>query len=381
MYLTKTITKRSLYSISALMLLALTSSMLQSPQDIIIKGHFQQPVAAGEKVYLPLNLDGYGRNRAYLDSAVIENQSFEFKLDAEQAGEYELVNSIKQPFRLYLESGVSYVTIAPVFMESSVRGNTTDSLIREYIASSQKPSDILGNHRADIVAKEEKGIAPTEAMTQAFEAKHQQALAEAAAALDVLVSRKDFTTTWALLKGGYENYDSGKLAEVYSELPQPVKESRYGRGYKALVDKLSAQAIGAIAPDFEQNGVDDKPVRLSTFLKGKKLVLIDFWASWCGPCRQENPNVVRVYNKYKSQGFDIIAVSLDGNKESWLKGIKADGLPWLHVSDLGGWRNEVAQQYDIKEVPQNFLLDAQGVILAKNLHGEELEKAVAKYSK
>lgn len=381
MYLTKTITKRSLYSISALMLLALTSSMLQSPQDIIIKGNFQQPVAAGEKVYLTLNLDGYGRNRAYLDSAVIENQSFEFKLDAEQAGEYKLVNSIKQPFRLYLESGVSYVTIAPVFMESSVRGNTTDSLIREYIASSQKPSDILGNHRADIVAKEEKGIALTEAMTQAFEAKHQQALAEAAAALDALVSRKDFTTTWALLKGGYENYDSGKLAEVYSELPQHVKESRYGRGYKALVDKLSALAIGAVAPDFEQNGVDDKPVRLSTFLNGKKLVLIDFWASWCGPCRQENPNVVRVYNKYKSQGFDIIAVSLDGNKESWLKGIKADGLPWLHVSDLGGWRNEVALQYDIKEVPQNFLLDAQGVILAKNLHGEELEKAVAKYSK
>ncbi len=107
-------------------------------------------------------------------------------------------------------------------------------------------------------------------------------------------------------------------------------------------------------------------------LKGK-VVLLDFWASWCGPCRKENPNVLRIYNKYKDKGFDIMAVSLDKKKGPWLKAIEKDGLIWHHVSDLRGWKNEVAIDYSVRSIPHTVLLDQQGRIIARNLRGASLE--------
>lgn len=102
--------------------------------------------------------------------------------------------------------------------------------------------------------------------------------------------------------------------------------------------------------------------------------MIDFWASWCGPCRRENPNVVEAYQKYKDKGFDILGVSLDRDKSAWLKGIEEDQLTWTHVSDLKYWQNEVAQLYGVSSIPHSVLLDKDGKIIAKNLRGEDLHK-------
>jgi thiol-disulfide isomerase/thioredoxin len=118
---------------------------------------------------------------------------------------------------------------------------------------------------------------------------------------------------------------------------------------------------------------------LSSF-KGK-YVLLDFWASWCGPCRRENPNVVEAYKKYKGKNFTILGVSLDENKEAWIKAVKDDGLAWNHVCDLKGWKNVVAAEYGIRAVPSNFLLDPSGKILAHNLRGEVLQDTLAKILK
>ncbi|NJC24961.1 TlpA disulfide reductase family protein [Neolewinella antarctica] len=138
---------------------------------------------------------------------------------------------------------------------------------------------------------------------------------------------------------------------------------------------LRTFAVGAQAPDFSGPNPAGEEVSLAS-LRGK-VVLIDFWASWCGPCRRENPNVVKVYDAYKDKGFEILAVSLDSKRERWLKAIADDKLGWLHVSELKGWSGSISRQYGVSSIPQTVLLDAEGRILARNLRGPALERKLA----
>ncbi len=167
--------------------------------------------------------------------------------------------------------------------------------------------------------------------------------------------------------------DIFKTEKRFNSLATVAKDNLYGKYLGDIITETKTFAVGAVALDFTQSDTLGNPVSLSSF-RGK-YVLVDFWASWCGPCRQENPNVVENFNKFRTKKFTVLGVSLDrpGQKEKWLQAIHVDNLTWTHVSDLNFWNNAVAIQYKIQSIPQNFLIGPDGKIVAKNLRGPALE--------
>lgn len=161
------------------------------------------------------------------------------------------------------------------------------------------------------------------------------------------------------------------MEEINKRLQSKFAKNQVATYSKNKLNKLKQLAIGSVAPEISLPDANGKNITLSS-LKGK-YILIDFWAAWCGPCRQENPNVVAAYDKYKNKGFEIYGVSLDDNKDKWVGAIEKDKLTWINVSDLRGWQSSAAKLYGITAIPKNFLLDKQGKIIAKNLRGSALE--------
>ena len=172
---------------------------------------------------------------------------------------------------------------------------------------------------------------------------------------------------------------------LFSGLSEPLRKSQLGVRYNEFATQQATKnaerellalevAVGKPFKDFTQNDVNGNPIRASDLLSPGRYILLDFWASWCAPCRAEHPNLLKAYTKYHDKGFDVLAVSLDFDKESWLEAIDEDGTPWIHVSDLQGWKNEASTMYGVKVkgIPMNFLLDEEGTIAARGLRERAL---------
>ena len=183
----------------------------------------------------------------------------------------------------------------------------------------------------------------------------------------------------------YENFAIGlepdSLEYIYNKLSNPVQSSFYAQKIKMFLNANKRAQVGSIFKNFILPDTSGHKIYLATFESKNKLLLIDFWASWCYPCRHEHPNLISVFAKYHNKNFNIISISLDDDKQAWINAIKADKLAWAQLSDLKGFKSEVAEYYGIKAIPVNFLIDESGKIIAKNLRGQQVDSTLQNYFK
>jgi thiol-disulfide isomerase/thioredoxin len=279
----------------------------------------------------------------------------------------------------YLEKGKYQVAAADSMVNASITGGQAQKDFLDYTA---KTSALL-THFKDITQRFTKvyyaKVKDTVAI-KTIQAEARPVHAKIEAALDSFIfSHPDSYVTVDLISENKTAVIDPTTFEPYYKILSPkVLAGFTGQRLTAKYDKAKQISIGK-AVDFTQTDDKGNEFKLSS-LKGK-YVLVDFWASWCVPCRAENPHLLKAYNQLKSKGFEIVGVSLDETKAAWLNAVKHDAMPWIQVSDLKGFRTEIAVKYGISAIPQNFLINPQGVIIAKNLRGEDVNEKIAAFIK
>ncbi|PTN08729.1 AhpC/TSA family protein [Mangrovibacterium marinum] len=311
-----------------------------------------------------------------VDTSKIENSTFHFE---GTAGSPELtylrLNARDYFAQFFLENAaINVESYKDSLRATKVSGSPTTDIFNSYVEEVSRLNQKMGEYR---------GQYQQAAATGNQEEMERVKIDIEAAADNMEVYAKNFVrensssivAPFITLTQLANNLEYDEMKELVDGFAPELETSEFVVQLKKMLESQAKTAVGVEAPDFTMNDPEGTPFTLSS-LRGK-YVLLDFWASWCGPCRQENPNVVAAYQKYKDKGFDILGVSLDRDKDAWLKAIDDDHLNWHHVSDLKYWQNEVARLYGVNAIPHSVLLDPEGKIVAKNLRGDALDEKLA----
>ncbi len=354
-----------------LILVASVISCNKKEPQYVITGNLDGLVDGG-KIYLKQRKAG---EYLTVDSAIVSNGSFMMVGKTGLPEMYYLyVDGKRGAGRFFLENSEIQITgSADTLYKIEVSGSSVQD---EYKAFNDELSMFNDEFRANYEqrklakdAKDDEKLALLDAQSDSIYKKY------IAFQLDYVKGHPASYISPTVLRGAAYDLDGNEIGEYLDAFDDSLNELAEVKALKERVEVLKKVAIGQPAPDFTQNDPDGNPVKLSS-LFGSYL-LVDFWAAWCGPCRAENPNIVKAYQKYHDKGFEVLGVSLDRDKDKWLEAVEKDGLLWAQVSDLQYWQNAAAKLYGINSIPGNVLLDKEGTIIARNVRGEELHEKLA----
>lgn len=357
----------------------LTSCGEKETTNYTISGKYPVDLSEGKEIVLMK----YNRGQATpLDTTVLDSEgNFEFKGNAnEEMFAFIQLGDRKGVF-LFLDSGSNEkFDITPgQFVSYTVEGSKTNKQIKDlidihnkYYSQLMQVNEQALNQYGDPQTMPEEEFNKIQMQMMTLEEQRTGALIEYInasepslapfMAVSVLIPDMNFE----VLDACYKKLKENNTAEIFMSAIEPAYQQ-----FKMMDEAAKTTAVGMQMPEIELADTTGKLVKLSSF-KGK-YVLVDFWASWCKPCRQENPNNVNIYNKFKGKGFEIVGVSLDDNKQAWEKAIQQDGLPWVHISDLKAWDTPLTKQFGFNGIPFTILVSPKGEILARGLRGAALE--------
>ncbi|HRJ31855.1 MAG TPA: TlpA disulfide reductase family protein [Cyclobacteriaceae bacterium] len=362
--------------VSVLLLMGCSSNGQQAKNDgsweVTVKGKVGFPQQGGTISIMEITKAGTG----WQDTIKLKgNYTFSKKVKLKEPGYYKINFYNRQVVDVILHKNDLEVNVdgneATGFFE--VKGSPDIEFIREAqstingVQSLPEAQKLIADFNKAQVANDEKSIL-------AIQKAYQKLVTDASDKVAAKVkSSAPSLGVINVLQG--QLLDKDAYFDVYVVTADKLRKEwpnyTHAKDFVSMVDKMKTLAIGQMAPEISLPNPEGTVVPLSS-LRGK-YVLVDFWAKWCGPCRKENPNIVRAYNQYKDKGFTVYGVSLDRTKDDWLQGIREDGLTWTHVSDLKFWQSEAAKTYNITAIPFSLLLNPEGKIIAKNLRGQALD--------